>query len=553
MKLRPYFALKVLFHTVLFFVGMNSWSAKAQDLATESSFSKIKKVSPVIFYADTIFSIEADLGSLSAKERAERTTNKLKALIEKDEFDTTLLHLLKDEIGVELFHGEQILSSITSLDTLGKDKTQEELANEIVNGLKKSYAINYSEKAPITKLIRSATLIGIFLFLFLTIRLLNKWINVFIRLIVRKLDVYLKGIKIKDYQLLSPEREEKLMITLLRILKFIFLFLLIYLTLPLTLSLFPSTRRLADTLLRYITEPLLSFFDAFLGFLPDLFIITLILIGTHYFIRFIQFLGGEIEVENLKIDGFYPEWAKPTVNLVKVIIIAFSFILIFPYLPGSESPAFRGVSVFLGVLISLGSSSAISNIIAGLVIIYMRAFKIGDRVTIGDSTGDVLEKNMLVTRIRTIKNEEITIPNATILNGKTINFSKETGPGLVLHSTATIGYDVSWRLVHELMISAAKKTTLILDEPAPFVLQTSLDDFYVSYQINAYTKSPHKAALIYSELHGHIQDAFNEAGVEIMSPHYRAARDGNQSTIPENYLPKDYRSPSFKIQNTKES
>nr|WP_243431648.1 mechanosensitive ion channel family protein [Algoriphagus lutimaris] len=268
--------------------------------------------------------------------------------------------------------------------------------------------------------------------------------------------------------------------------------------------------------------------------------IIVVVIITYYIGQFVNFISGEIGRGNLSIPGFYPEWAKPTFNLVKIIIYAFAFIVIFPYLPGSDSPAFQGVSVFLGLLISLGSSSAISNIIAGLVIIYMRAFKIGDRVKIGDTTGDVIEKTMLVTRLRTIKNEEVTIPNSAILNGNTINYTvEENSSGLILHSTVTIGYDVPWRKVHELLIGAALKVDTIIKEPKPFVLQTSLDDFYVSYQINAYTIETKKAAKSYSDLHASIQDAFTEAGVEIMSPHYRANREGNDLTIPPKYIPEE--------------
>ena len=224
----------------------------------------------------------------------------------------------------------------------------------------------------------------------------------------------------------------------------------------------------------------------------------------------------------------------------------FMIVVIFPYLPGSDSPVFQGVSVFLGFLFTFGSAGSLSNIIAGLVLTYMRLFKMGDRVKIGSISGDVIEKNMLVTRVRTTKNEIISIPNATVMNSHTINYSSDAPEkGLIMHSTITIGYDIPWRKMEEVLIKAALKTPLLLEDPAPFVLQTSLDDFYVSYQINAYTREPNKQATIYSNLHANIQDFCNEAGIEIMSPHYRAARDGNQSTIPADQLPKDYKAPSF--------
>jgi len=226
------------------------------------------------------------------------------------------------------------------------------------------------------------------------------------------------------------------------------------------------------------------------------------------------------------------------------------FIVIFPYLPGSESPVFQGVSVFLGIIFSLGSSSVISNMVAGLVMTYMRPFQIGDRIKIGDIIGYVIEKTPFVTRIKTPKQEYITVPNSNILSGNVVNYStSKENDGIILHTTVTIGYDVPWRQVHEELIKAAIKTRDINSEPKPFVLQTSLDDFYVSYQLNAFSDDPNEQPRIYSELHQNIQDGFNESGIEILSPHYRAARDGNMVTIPASYLPKDYKVPSFRVEN----
>ena len=223
-------------------------------------------------------------------------------------------------------------------------------------------------------------------------------------------------------------------------------------------------------------------------------------------------------------------------------------VVIFPYLPGSDSPIFKGISVFLGFLFTFGSAGSLANLIAGLVLTYMRLFKIGDRVKIDDVVGDVIEKSSLVTRVRTIKNEIVSIPHSKVMSSHTINYSSDAPEkGLIIHTTVTIGYDVPWKDMHKALIEAATRTELILDTPEPFVLQTSLDDFYVSYQINGYTREPGKQAVIYSDLHRHIQDVCNENGIEILSPHYRAARDGNMSTIPAPYLPKDYEVPGFNI------
>jgi small-conductance mechanosensitive channel len=220
----------------------------------------------------------------------------------------------------------------------------------------------------------------------------------------------------------------------------------------------------------------------------------------------------------------------------------------FPYLPGSQSPAFQGVSLFLGLIVSLSSSSAISNAIAGIILTYTNAFKNGDRVRIGDTTGDVVKKATFVTQLRTIKNEIVAIPNSSVLGASVQNYSRMSQrEGLILHTTVTIGYDAPWRTVHDLLIAAARRTGGLLEHPDPFVLQTGLNDFFVSYQVNAYTRRPNEMVDILSALHTNIQDAFNEAGVEIMSPHIFGLRDANAVTIPPAQRPAGYEAPSFRV------
>jgi len=336
----------------------------------------------------------------------------------------------------------------------------------------------------------------------------------------------------------------------LKLIKWILIILAVYLVIPLIFSIFPFTRGWADALLSLIWFPFKGILNSIWDFIPNLFTIIVIVVVMRYFMRFIRYIFTEIEAEKLVISGFHADWAMPTFSIVKFLLYAFMFVLIFPYLPGSDSNIFRGVSVFIGVLFSLGSSSAIANIIAGIVITYMRPFKIGDRIKIGDMTGDVIEKTLLVTRLRTTKQEEITIPNSSVLSGNTINYSANVkNDGLIIHTTVTIGYDVPWKDMHQALIDAALQTPEIQKQPQPFVLQTSLDDFYVSYQINAYVKNVNGLAGIYSELHQNIQDICNQRNIEIMSPHYRALRDGNTSTIPADQLPEGYEPPSIRFTN----
>jgi small-conductance mechanosensitive channel len=222
--------------------------------------------------------------------------------------------------------------------------------------------------------------------------------------------------------------------------------------------------------------------------------------------------------------------------------------MLYPYLPGSQSEAFKGVSIFVGVLFSLGSTSAVSNIFAGLSLTYMRAYRVGDRIKIGETVGDVIEMKLYGTRIRTIKNVDIVISNSQILQGHIVNYSAQARiRGLILNTSVTIGYDAPWRVIHQLLVDAALKTRDILKNPAPFIFQTALNDFYITYELNAYTDQAQFMARIYSELHQNIQDTFNEAGMEIMSAHYMHLRDGNRTAIPDPYLPKDYEPRALRV------
>jgi small-conductance mechanosensitive channel len=314
-------------------------------------------------------------------------------------------------------------------------------------------------------------------------------------------------------------------------------------------SLFPATRGWATTLLQYAIDAVTLVIVSILGFLPNLIFIVVISVAASYIIKLARLVFNGIGEGRITVPGFYKDWSRPTFNITRFLIIVFTAIVIIPYLPGSGSSAFQGVSIFFGLLLSLGSTAAVANVVAGIVITYMRAFRIGDRVKIADTTGEVTEKTLFVTRIRTIKNADVTIPNAMVLANHIINFSSlcDAGEGLVLHTSVTLGYDVPWRRVHECLEKAAEATEALESDPKPFVLQTSLDDFYVSYELNAFTQCPEAMAQTYSDLHQNIQDQFHEAGIEITSPHYSAIRDGNRAAMPADYLPRDYQPPPFKL------
>jgi small-conductance mechanosensitive channel len=499
---------------------------------------------PVAPFGDTLFTIYTRIVSFGPKERAAAINSKIESLYSEFDFNPDSLVVGRSETSSEIYYGEMMVMSVNELEALWFDMKTETLAAQYRDIISQAVVNERKAHNIISVILRIAAIFAIILGIYLLILLINKLFKRLNQKIIDVKDQVLKGIRFKGYQFLDSDRELQVILFVVRIIRLLFIAIALYITLPLMFSVFPWSQGIAETLIGWITTPLKRVFGGLLAYLPNLFTILVIAGVTHYVVKFLKFISVEIENEVLKIPGFYPDWAKPTFNIVRFLLYAFSFIIIFPYLPGSDSPIFQGVSVFIGILFSLGSSSAISNAVAGLVITYMRPFKAGDRIRIGEVTGDVIEKSLLVTRIRTVKNEAITIPNSAILAGHTINYTTSAKErGLILHTTVTIGYDVPWRQVHELLMAAARATEGVSTEEhrAPFVLQTSLDDFYVSYQINIYTAHSHKIAAIYSELLQHIQDSFQEAGVEIMSPHYRAERDGNPITIPKRSIPQETR------------
>ena len=318
------------------------------------------------------------------------------------------------------------------------------------------------------------------------------------------------------------------------------------------LSFFPQTHEASRATTSWLSSQLLGLGGALVDYLPNLLLVLIIAGATYTLLQLNTHIFRDIEVGKLKVHGFYADWARPTANLVRILVLALAAIVMFPYLPGAKSPAFQGVTIFLGVLLSLGSSSAVANAVAGTILNYTRSFQVGDMVSIGDTFGQVLEKSILVTRVRsTPRTDVITIPNGVVMGTAVRNYSAEAKTtGATLHTTVTIGYDAPWRRVHDLLITAALSTPHIREDPAPFVLQTALNDFYVSYELSAYTDAPDRMPSVYSELHQNIQDKFNEGGIEINSPHYTAVRDGNTVTIPAGYRPESYQSPAFRIAQT---
>jgi small-conductance mechanosensitive channel len=503
---------------------------------------------PVVVDGQTLFQVHARLFTFSAEDRAKAVAKKV-AWLAKQPLRQIQALAVSDEGNItEITSQDTVLMTVTDADAKIAGESRQALAQQLADRIRS--AAEALHKATSLKTILLAALYTLLATVVLVV--IFKLLGFGFRRIYAKLrswhGVYIRSIRIQKLELLPAERILQLLIFIAKVLRAALSLVFVYAYLTVVLNFFPWTRGYASILLQYTLSPLRTVWQEATAYLPNIFFVAVILAVAYYVSRFAKFVFREIGKETITFPGFYPEWAEPTYKIVRFMILAFTAVIIFPYLPGSKSPAFQGVSIFLGLLLSLGSSSAVANVVAGSVLTYTRAFQIGDRVKIGDATGDVTEKTLLVTRIRTIKNVNIAIPNAMVLNSHIINFGALDGEeSLILHTGVTIGYDAPWRKVHELLIAAALATKDILREPKPFVYQTSLDDFYVSYELNAHTNKPNEMARIYSDLHQNIQDRFNEAGLEIMSPHYSSMRDGNSIAIPEDYLSKSYRAPAFRV------
>lgn len=499
---------------------------------------------PVVLGRDTLFLVFTKRGDSTPKERAASIAAKITLISNNDFFNIDSLVIVESFNSTDIVYQGIIVMSVSRVDELWMEKSQLELATEYLEIIKSQIVSEIEEKSVAKQLTRLAKIIGLLAVLVIFILILNRLHRKVKTFLLNKSDWYNK-LSFNNYSLISKEYFDRVMVFLVRIIKWVSIATLVYFFLAISFELYPSTRHLTNNLLQIVLVPLHKFAIAFIDYSPNLVVILIIYFLFKFTIKGLRFIFNDIKNEKLKITGFYPDFADPSFNIIRVLLFIFMIVLIYPYLPASDSNIFKGASVFVGVLFSIGSSNALSNIVAGFVLTYMRSFRINDRIKIGDLSGDVIEKSLLNIRLRTPKNEEITIPNSTVLTSNTINYTTNSiDKGLILYSTITIGYDVDWNKVYSTLIDSALKTKLVLKDPSPFVLQTSLDDFYVSYQLNLYTNHANKKNRILSELHENIQNMCNENGIEIMSPHYEAARDGTNLAMPEKYIIGDQKNPS---------
>jgi small-conductance mechanosensitive channel len=358
---------------------------------------------------------------------------------------------------------------------------------------------------------------------------LTMWVLRKLRRAIERRFVKLTGTKLRKTVAgqIATEHKQRLMIINLarRLVSLLFIasaLVISYLWVAFVLKRFPFTRPWGEALGGFLLDTAIWMGSGIVAAIPGLFIVALLVVLTRVACKLVNAVFAAVEAGRVELPGVYPETAPVTRRLVIAALWLLAIVLAYPHIPGSNSLAFKGLSVFLGAVLSLGSTGVVNQGMSGLMLTYSRALRVGDFVRVGDVEGTVLEVGMLSTKIRTIAREEVTVPNAVVISRETVNFTRFSDEGVAISTTVTIGYDTPWRQVQALLVEAAAKTPGLREEPKPFVLQTGLSDFYPEYRLVAVIDQPETRGRVLSTLHANIQDLFNEYGIQIMSPHYRA-------------------------------
>ena len=506
----------------------------ARRRARIDSLRSILPGAPLIVEGDTLFILYNRRGGITPESRVEDLREKIIDIGTSLTFFTDSIYIFEGEFTTDIMAGDALLMSVTDNDGMWQNQTRQELAAEYRTIIEAKIQELHAEYGLKRKLIGVLYVVGSMFVLGLLIWATNYAYRRWRYRLLRKLLRRTRPLAIKDYEVLNLHRQGILFLTCFNVLRYLIILLLLFIFVPMFFAAFPETKSFTYTIFGYLWNPFVSILKSVLSFLPKFFQIIVIIFCFRYLVKGLHYLMNEIGSGRLKVNGFYADWAQPTYLILRVLCYSFMIVMIWPLLPSSDSQVFQGVSVFIGVIISLGSSSIIGNVMAGMVMTYMRPFHVGDFIKYGDMEGFVIEKSVLVTRIRTRKNDVVTIPNSNLMTSQTTNYTFSAhNYGVIVHTKVTIGYDMQWQLIRDLLLDAASKTSHLQKKPEPFVRITALDDFYVEYEINAYTRKSEMLSDIYSELHQNILDSFHSNGVEIMSPHIFAHRNDLPVQIPE--------------------
>jgi small-conductance mechanosensitive channel len=476
--------------------------------------------SPVVIDGDILFRIRG-MAAYPAERRAQELAGRIRSLAEDGTFSASSLVLVEGDNFTQVMAGSRRVMAIFDADARLEGVGRVTLAQVTLSRIREAIQAYRHRREPAV-LARAAMAALVATVLFATALLAGWWIQRRLRfLIEQRYRVRVRDVQIHSFQVVKAERLWRMVTGLLALVWVVFALVTTYTYLHFLLLQFPWSRALGLGLASMVAVPLRVIGEGAIAVVPNLVFLAVLVLVTRYGLKLIRLFFDGVAAGTVVFRSFDPDWAVPTYRLVRILVVAFAVVVAYPYVPGSQTDAFKGVSIFIGIVFSLGSSSLIGNIIAGYSMTYRRAFRVGDRVRVGEHVGDVDKIRLMVTHLRTPKNEEIVIPNSQILSSEVINYSTLARQhGLILHTTVGIGYEAPWRQVEAMLLEAADRTEGLLKEPRPFVLQKALGDFSVTYEVNAYCDTPHLMLAHYAALHRNILDVFNEYGVQIMTPAY---------------------------------
>lgn len=517
--------------------GAAGAAAKAISAATAPSGNDDTaedEQAPVTLDGETLFQVRG-FASLPALERAQGIGKRIAAIAADRSVSIDSLRLVEMEDRIRIMAGDHQVMGVFDLDATSEGLSRQALAKQVLTRTAAAITAYRFDRSPRVLLIHTIYALIASGLLALLLYFFRGMFHRLDALAERRLKYHVERLEAKSHQLIQAEQLINGIHGSLKFFGALTVLAVLYIYLSVVLSLYPWTRSLATRLFEIFLDPLNALLLGFVDLLPNLAFIAILVLVTRYGLKLTRLYFAGIEHGSITpAANFDRDWALPTYKIVRMVIIAFALVVAYPHIPGSSSEAFKGVSIFIGVMFSLGSSSVIANLMAGYTMIYRRAFKVGDRIVVKDLTGDVTEIRLMVTHLRTVKNEEIVVPNSDILGSHVINYSTlARSRGLILHTTVGIGYETPWRQVEAMLRLAAERTTGLLREPAPFILQKALGDFAVTYELNAYCDNPQRMWPLYSAMHQNILDVFNEHGVQIMTPAYEG--DPNTPKV----VPKD--------------
>ena len=500
---------------------------------------------PVTLDGETLFQVRG-FASLPAPERAQGIGKRIAVIAADRSVSIDSLRLVEMEDRTRIMTGDRQVMAVFDLDATSEGLPRQALAKQLLTRIAPAITAYRFDRSPRVLLIHTIYALIASGILALLLYFFRGMFHRLDALAERRLKYHVERLEAKSHQLIQAQQLVSGVHGVLKFFGALTVLAVLYIYLSVVLSLYPWTRPLATRLFEIFLDPLNALLLGFVDLLPKLAFIAILVLVTRYGLKLTRlYFTGMAQGSITPPAKFDRDWALPTYKIVRMVIIAFALVVAYPHIPGSSSEAFKGVSIFIGIMFSLGSSSVIANLMAGYTMIYRRAFKVGDRIVVKDLTGDVTEIRLMVTHLRTVKNEEIVVPNSDILGSHVINYSTlARSRGLILHTTVGIGYETPWRQVEAMLRLAAERTIGLLKEPAPFILQKTLGDFAVTYELNAYCEDPQRMGPLYSAMHQNILDVFNEHGVQIMTPAY----EGDPQT--PKVVPKDqwYQAPATSTQ-----